>query len=48
VLHYAMAVERVPGCGHFIADERADLVAGRALEFLAPAPQAGRGIGPDR
>jgi pimeloyl-ACP methyl ester carboxylesterase len=30
-----MVVERVPGCGHFIADERPDLVAERAVEFLA-------------
>jgi pimeloyl-ACP methyl ester carboxylesterase len=30
-----MRVERVPGCGHFIADERPDLVAERALKFLA-------------
>jgi pimeloyl-ACP methyl ester carboxylesterase len=29
-----MRVERVPGCGHFIADERPDLVAERAVEFL--------------
>ena len=32
-----MEVELVPGCGHFIADERPDLVAERAREFLAPA-----------
>jgi pimeloyl-ACP methyl ester carboxylesterase len=32
-----MRVERVPGCGHFIADERPELVAERAREFLAPA-----------
>ena len=32
-----MQVELVPGCGHFIADERPDLVAERAREFLAPA-----------
>jgi pimeloyl-ACP methyl ester carboxylesterase len=31
----AMQVELVPGCGHFIADERPDLVAERAREFLA-------------
>ena len=31
-----MTVERVPGCGHFIADERPELVAERALEFRAP------------
>lgn len=30
-----MRVELVPGCGHFIADERPDLVAARAREFLA-------------
>jgi pimeloyl-ACP methyl ester carboxylesterase len=30
-----MRVEMVPGCGHFIADERPDLVAARAREFLA-------------
>jgi pimeloyl-ACP methyl ester carboxylesterase len=30
-----MKVELVPGCGHFIADERPDLVAERAREFLA-------------
>ena len=30
-----MQVELVPGCGHFIADERPDLVAERAREFLA-------------
>jgi pimeloyl-ACP methyl ester carboxylesterase len=30
-----MEVELVPGCGHFIADERPDLVAERAREFLA-------------
>ena len=33
-----MTVERVPGCGHFIADERPDLVAERAVEFLAQRP----------
>ena len=32
-----MEVELVPGCGHFIADERPDLVAERAREFLASA-----------
>ena len=32
-----MQVELVPGCGHFIVDERPDLVAERAREFLAPA-----------
>lgn len=30
-----MRVELVPDCGHFIADERPDLVAERAREFLA-------------
>jgi pimeloyl-ACP methyl ester carboxylesterase len=30
-----MEVEFVPGCGHFIADERPDLVADRARKFLA-------------
>jgi pimeloyl-ACP methyl ester carboxylesterase len=30
-----MRVELVEGCGHFIADERPDLVAARAREFLA-------------
>jgi pimeloyl-ACP methyl ester carboxylesterase len=29
-----MRVEEVPGCGHFIADERPGLIAERALEFL--------------
>jgi pimeloyl-ACP methyl ester carboxylesterase len=29
-----MQVELVPGCGHFIADEKPDLVAKRALEFF--------------
>ena len=28
-------VELVEDCGHFIADERPDLVEARALEFLA-------------
>jgi len=32
-----MKVELVPGCGHFIADERPDLVAERARAFFAPA-----------
>jgi pimeloyl-ACP methyl ester carboxylesterase len=32
-----MEVTLVPGCGHFIADERPDLVAEQAREFLAPA-----------
>jgi len=31
-----MEVELVPGCGHFIADEKPDLVAERAREFFAP------------
>lgn len=30
-----MAIEFVPGCGHFIADERPDLVAERARAFFA-------------
>lgn len=30
-----MTVEFVPGCGHFIADERPDLVTAHAREFLA-------------
>ncbi len=30
-----MRVELVPGCGHFIADERPDLVADRARQFFA-------------
>jgi pimeloyl-ACP methyl ester carboxylesterase len=30
-----MTVEEVPGCGHFIADERPELVAERAREFFA-------------
>jgi pimeloyl-ACP methyl ester carboxylesterase len=30
-----MEVERVEGCGHFIADERPDLVAARAREFFS-------------
>jgi pimeloyl-ACP methyl ester carboxylesterase len=30
-------VERVHGCGHFIADERPDLVAERAVEFFGAA-----------
>ena len=32
-----MRVELVPGCGHFIADERPDLVAERARELFAPS-----------
>jgi pimeloyl-ACP methyl ester carboxylesterase len=32
-----MDVELVPGCGHFIADERPDLVAERARDFFSPA-----------
>lgn len=31
-----MRIELVEGCGHFIADERPDIVAERAREFLAP------------
>jgi hypothetical protein len=30
-----MEVELVPGCGHFIVDERPDLVTERARSFLA-------------
>jgi len=30
-----MEIEYVPGCGHFIADERGELVAERALAFFA-------------
>jgi pimeloyl-ACP methyl ester carboxylesterase len=35
--HHAdqMRVELVPGCGHFIVDERPELVAERAREFLS-------------
>jgi pimeloyl-ACP methyl ester carboxylesterase len=35
--HHAddMQVELVPGCGHFIADEKPELVAERALEFFS-------------
>jgi len=40
----AMRVELVPGCGHFIADERPDLVAARARELFAPAT-GGAGVG---
>jgi pimeloyl-ACP methyl ester carboxylesterase len=32
-----MSVELVPGCGHFIADERPGLVAERARDFFASA-----------
>lgn len=32
-----MQVELVPGCGHFIAEERPDLVAERAREFFSSA-----------
>jgi pimeloyl-ACP methyl ester carboxylesterase len=32
-----MEIELVPECGHFIADERPELVAERAREFFAPA-----------
>ena len=39
-----MRVERVPGCGHFIADERPDLVAERArsssVSELSEGPSA--------
>jgi pimeloyl-ACP methyl ester carboxylesterase len=35
-----MQVELVSGCGHFIADERPDLVADRAREFFAPVGAA--------
>ena len=41
--HHAdeMRVELVPDCGHFIADERPELVAERAREFFsAPIPQS--------
>jgi pimeloyl-ACP methyl ester carboxylesterase len=31
-----MRIEFIDGCGHFIADERPELVAARAREFLAP------------
>lgn len=31
-----MEVELVPGCGHFIADERPELVIERARDFFAP------------
>ena len=30
-----MRVELIEGCGHFIADERPELVAARAREFFA-------------
>lgn len=33
-----MQVELVDGCGHFIADERPELVAARAREFFAAVP----------
>jgi pimeloyl-ACP methyl ester carboxylesterase len=33
----AMEVELIRGCGHFIADERPELVAERARDFFAPA-----------
>lgn len=36
-----MQVELVPDCGHFIVDERSDLVVERVLEFLR-APTAER------
>jgi pimeloyl-ACP methyl ester carboxylesterase len=32
-----MQIELVEDCGHFIVDERPDLVAARAREFLAPS-----------
>lgn len=32
-----MRIEFIENCGHFIADERPELVAARAREFLAPA-----------
>jgi pimeloyl-ACP methyl ester carboxylesterase len=35
-----MRVELVPGCGHFIADERPDLVAERARELFAESSSA--------
>jgi pimeloyl-ACP methyl ester carboxylesterase len=35
-----MQVEFVEGCGHFIADERPDLVAARAREFFSPQSAA--------
>jgi len=35
-----MQVELVEGCGHFIADERPELVAARAREFFAAVPAA--------
>jgi pimeloyl-ACP methyl ester carboxylesterase len=37
--HHAddMQVELVPGCGHFIADEKPELVADRALSFFGAA-----------
>jgi pimeloyl-ACP methyl ester carboxylesterase len=35
-----MQVELVQGCGHFIADERPDLVAARAREFFAAGSSA--------
>lgn len=34
-------VEMVPGCGHFIVDERPELVIERARSFLSPAARAG-------
>lgn len=36
-----MTVELVGGCGHFIADERPELVAERAREFFAAARRGG-------
>ena len=35
-----MQIELVPGCGHFIADERPELVAERARAFFAAQPAA--------
>ena len=37
---YGIEVELVPGIGHFIADERPQLVADRALEFFAAEARA--------
>lgn len=33
-----MSVEEIKGCGHFIAEERPDLVIERARELFAPVP----------
>ncbi len=35
-----MQVELVPNCGHFIADERPELVAARCRDFFAGAPNS--------